>query len=373
MKILDRYIIKSLIASYIICVFLVLCFYIIIDMFTNFDKFDDYRQSLEKNSQVKDISLWTLMLTYYFYQIPVIFYNLAPIATVMSGMFTLTRMSRCNELIPLKASGVSMYRLLSPFLIFACIIAISMITMHEYVITEIADNLETLQHMRYSTRWQKNMILHTDMQGNIFYIRTYYSNKQILEEVRVVIPYSMEKFQPKFVIKAKIGSWTKYRGEQAVLLKDGTITEYLSNGEIKDQSISIQKEGYILLTDMSDIALTQPDRKNLDKHKILRLWQILEKNPDLVSIQLTLHLRFSLPLSNILLILLGLPLILGRETRNFFLGTGICAILCGVFYGTYICCANLGFKEILTPIFAAWFPITAFGSWAAALWSWIST
>lgn len=374
MKILDRYIIKSLIGSYLICLLLVISFYIIIDLFSNFEKFGDYRTVLKKNqTDVKPPNLISMIARYYIYHIPLIFYSLAPVITLMACMFTMTRMARSNELIPLKAGGISMYRLLLPFIVFAFIIAIAMFFVHDYGVAPFSDELERLDHMKHSIKWRISMVQFRDSDGRIFYIGNYYLSKQTLEQIRVLIPISQQEFRLSTKIQANYGEWTKEQGRHAVRLKQGTITHYHPNGVIKTPAQPLPSEGYVIVTNLSDANISRPENKNLDMASISRLLEILGEYPKSLSSRLTLHLRFSQPIANLILVLLALPWLLGKETRNFFIGAGICAILSGAFYGLNIFCMNLGYKEFITPIFAAWFPSISFGSCSIWFWSAIHT
>ncbi len=374
MKLLDSYILKALAVSYLLCITLVISFYIVLDLFTNFEKFDEYRTMMTKDQPgAKELHLGWLILKYYAYNAPLIIYDLTPIATLLAGMFTLTRMSKANELIPLKASGISMYRLMIPFLEFAVCVGLGMVVLHEQCIANLEDELEKLQHMRYTRYSEVATIQYCDTDHRIFMVNRYLVTTRELQKVRVLVPQAGERIQPKTVIQAEIGYWTKHQGQHAVLLQNGTITHYAANGEVQGQPMAIPEQGYVVVTDFCDTSITQPVKKNWNLLSLARLVEVLEKNPDLSAASLTLHLRFSLPLSNALLLLLGLPWLLRKETRNFFLGAGICALISGAFYGLYLACMNLGYKEILNPIFAAWFPTVFFGSWAASFWTWIHT
>lgn len=374
MKILDRYILQSLVGSFILCFMLVLSFYIIIDMFTNLDRFGSYKELLQKNQpDAPPPNILVLITQYYLYHIPLLFYSLAPMATLMACMFTLTRICRSNELIPLKAGGISMYRLMLPFSLFSFFIAIMMFFVHDYGVVPLGDELERLDHIKHAIKWRISMVQFTDSDGRIFYISDYFPKTQELQNIRVLIPISQEQFRLSTKIQAARGEWSKQQGRQAVKLMDGNITHYHPNGLVKMPAQPLPAEGYIITTNLSDANIARPKRKNLDLLSISRLFEILEEYPDSRDTCLALHLRFSQPLSSIILVLLGLPWLLGKENRNFFLGVGLCLILCGAFYGLNLCCMNLGYKEFITPIFAAWFTITVFGSCSIWFWSLIHT
>ncbi|HON44762.1 MAG TPA: LptF/LptG family permease [Planctomycetota bacterium] len=372
MKLLDRYILKSLFASFLICIFLIVGFYIIIDLFTNFDKFQEY-SNLLKNFTEHSSSLLFIMAEFYFYHTPLIFYMLCPLITLLSAMFTLTKICKSNELLPLKSCGISMYRLMYPFIYFSILAMIGMIIVQEYVIPPLSTKLELLTHVKYGRKKSIEGVQYCDYQGNVFFVGQYFPLEQRIENLRVMIPVHKLSLKTKKIIKAKTALWKEENQEHSVILYDGILIEYDDKGIQKGNPMSIPEKGIEIKTEFSDKHIVYPARQKLDSISTKQLLEILEQNPKLSEAILTLHSRFSMPLSNIILIFLGLPWLLRRQSKNFFIGIGICAIISGAFYGFYICLINLGYKEIMNPIFAAWFPSVFFSSLGASFYKLIHT
>jgi lipopolysaccharide export LptBFGC system permease protein LptF len=83
-------------------------------------------------------------------------------------------------------------------------------------------------------------------------------------------------------------------------------------------------------------------------------------DPSRRSLAVALHSRIAFPLSNVVLLLLGLPFVLGTESKGRFGGLVICIVICAAFYGVNALCSELG-KHTLSPPAAAWLPIAIFG------------
>ena len=364
MKTLDRYVLKSLLASYLICVFLFLSFYIILDLFGNFNKFSQYEELVEKT---QNISLFLIALEYYKANIPLILYNLCPIITLMSAMFTITKMSKANELTPLKACGIPIYRLFYPFVFFALVLSMMMVGLQEKIIPHFSEQLEFLTQIQHGRKKSIDATQLSDIYGNIVYIGQYLPLTKELKNIRVIVPSKDSKLHAKEIIQASHGEWVKQRKQGFILLKEGKRKLYEASGMMVGKPIPIPEEGFLLQTDLNHSKVLYPEAKKLDTLSSRDLYKILQKKPDHNAARVTFHSRFSIPLGNILLLFLGLPLLLRRETKNFFLGTGLCALVSASFYGVSIFCLNLGYKEILQPIFAVWFPIVLFGSFGYSL------
>jgi lipopolysaccharide export LptBFGC system permease protein LptF len=77
-----------------------------------------------------------------------------------------------------------------------------------------------------------------------------------------------------------------------------------------------------------------------------------------------LHHHFAFPLSHIVLLLLGLPFVLGLGTKSGFLSIAVSFGICALFFVVSSICMSVANhpSEILSPILAAWLPVMLFGS-----------
>jgi lipopolysaccharide export system permease protein len=62
-----------------------------------------------------------------------------------------------------------------------------------------------------------------------------------------------------------------------------------------------------------------------------------------------------------LLVFMGLSIILRDQNRNVFISTGLCLILCAVFFIAGFACKFLGERDFVAPVIAAWLPVLIFG------------
>ena len=80
-----------------------------------------------------------------------------------------------------------------------------------------------------------------------------------------------------------------------------------------------------------------------------------------------LHQRLTTPILELILVLLGIPLILSRSDRNIFLKLGVGLLVYGAFFGVQYCCWQLAQRELLDAPLAAWLPVFVFGPPALVL------
>jgi len=89
-------------------------FLLIFDAFTLFDLLGDISRN--------HVSALTV-LSYFRYLVPLMIYELAPLATLVATLVTLAVLAKNNEVIALKASGISLYRIVLPLLLAGCLVA----------------------------------------------------------------------------------------------------------------------------------------------------------------------------------------------------------------------------------------------------------
>ena len=89
-------------------------FVLIFDAFTLFDLLGDISKNHIPVSMV---------LSYFRYLVPLMVYQLAPLASLVATLVTLAVLAKNNEVIAFKASGISLYRLVLPLTLAGCLLA----------------------------------------------------------------------------------------------------------------------------------------------------------------------------------------------------------------------------------------------------------
>src|ERR1700747_41451 len=104
MRLLDRYCIRNFGQVYFYCIAGFISIWLIFDVSDNISSFIDNHIAL------------SLVVRYYATQIPQVFIILLPVALLLSLLFALGRMSRCNEIVSMLTAGVSLPRVLLPLI-----------------------------------------------------------------------------------------------------------------------------------------------------------------------------------------------------------------------------------------------------------------
>jgi LPS export ABC transporter permease LptF/LPS export ABC transporter permease LptG len=95
-------------------------FIFLFEVFTFFDLLND----IERQP-------FLIVMDYFLYLTPFLLYNLAPLAALVAVLVTLGVMSKNNEIVAIKASGTSLYRLAVPLLLAGMALAVTMVVLDE--------------------------------------------------------------------------------------------------------------------------------------------------------------------------------------------------------------------------------------------------
>lgn len=128
----DRHIIWQLLTITVFVLFVLICIFTLIDFSENGDEF------AEKGAELGEI--WS---QYYLNYIPEMIRLMSPLAIFVACLLVTGRMTERLEIIALKASGVSLYRLVAPYLVFGILVSLSVSYLDGSVIpTSNAERIE---------------------------------------------------------------------------------------------------------------------------------------------------------------------------------------------------------------------------------------
>ena len=120
---IDRYILIRLFSITLFVLMILIFVFIIIDFSEKSDDFTD-----------RGATLYEIWFDYYLHYIPEMIRLVSPVAVFVSCLLLAGQLSDRLEIIALKAAGVSLYRLLLPFMLFAMGVAVSIHYLDGYVV-----------------------------------------------------------------------------------------------------------------------------------------------------------------------------------------------------------------------------------------------
>ncbi len=353
----DRYMMRQFMISWGICAFAVFGLFSVIDGVSRLDRF--LRQ---------DAPLPLVALKYFAGMVPIYFTQyLGPILTLLAAMFTTTNLNKGCELVPLRAAGLPLSRILASLFLLAFFMASLMIAVQEFVVPNLKDQIRLADsYGRALDSIQPDIV--NDSRNNLIDVASYLPHEKRGQHVEITTKHAGQA-SSESIIRAREILWKDpEEGEPFWLLRDGRVEQFdLSGMKIPvpgpDGSLQlVQKFSQMKLeTDMRPVDLESSDRE-IEYLSFRELRNQYKRRPHLKHLEVKLHRRFAFPLSNFILLMLGLPFVLRKESRSTLLGISIAMALGTIYLIVTEVCTNLGTRGALNPMLAAWLPVLFFGA-----------
>lgn len=313
------------------------------------------------NYQVR-LTAFLLMLAY---SMPYFLVYIVPMSVMMSVLLTFLRLSGDNEIVALKASGVSIYRLMPPVLVFA---GLSALVTGYMAVYGIPWGERAYRQMAVSVAQShfnvglKERQFNDSFDGVMFYVNTMNAQDNSLGDI-----FIEDQRNPDVNITIVAPRGRIFAGEDdysfILNLYDGTINQV----NLKNRLVHATRfDTYDLRLDLKP-AVKKVDSKSIDETEmsLSQLRAFLETetlaNRKYYSVWVTFHKKFSIPFACIALCILAVPLgIQSASTRKSAgLGIGLMAFL--MYYLLLSAGLVLGEAGHLTPVLSMWMPNVIMG------------
>ena len=361
-RILDVYVLKYFASSYLICLFCFIGFYMLIEAFGQLDEY------LELDRTLGDV------VKAYFVRVPEIFHRLAPYLTLAAAGFTLSRLQKANELAPMKALGVSVYRVLAPVFVAALLLS-GLIILDQEVLIPRAETARRRLVLRKKRVIQPQLISDA-REGLVMQMDGYDPVARAMQGIRISL-FERDRENPR-VFRRELGSITAKSGlwdEEAErwVLSDGRRQEYGATGQLEAHPRTGQVKRTKVFGDGEYPLKTYLGPEDVESHDrdiyyltFLDLQRLYERQK-LPHLRVKLHTRVSYPAANLILLFLGLPFFLSSANRSLLIGTGIVALIGFSFFFITFLFMSMGNSGTIPPMTAAWMPSIFFGCLGVAL------
>ncbi|MFC1485946.1 LptF/LptG family permease, partial [Candidatus Latescibacterota bacterium] len=186
MRIITRYVLEEFWTFLMFSVLAFIAIFVLVDAVEVLDTFIDERIGAH------------LIVLYYFFYLPYIIVLTIPVAMLLTTMFSLGRLVSDNEIIAMKSSGVSLYRILLPLYVFSLVVGMVVMLFTEYVVpntNRYRQDIETQgNEFRFTLLRERELdqayVFVANGDSSVIYARDYSSRKRLAAEVFYVEPYT---------------------------------------------------------------------------------------------------------------------------------------------------------------------------------------
>ncbi len=342
MKIVDKYLIKQFLITFVFALITFLAIFIVIDIMEHIDEFIDFEVP------------FIIILKYYLVFLPQMVRYMTPISVLLAALFVTGKLSDLNEVTALKASGMSLYRYMLPFIATTILISIFSIYFGGYIspaANKIKVNIER-NYMNWGTFTSGNNIFFQDTRTRIVSISAYNVST---EEANII---SIQDFNPKNItqmVKRIDAKRMKYDSLSTKwTLIDGVKRNFTSSTE------RLQKFEKMEISNLhfapKDIIKKQIKNEEMTLSELHQVaTEELAAGNDPTRVNIEYHSRIAFAFASIITVLFGLPLSTNKRKGGLALQFGINLLITFTYLVFMSISQAFGKNGVMSPILTGWF------------------
>ena len=342
--ILDWYIIKKFIGTYIYAILLIISIAIVFDFNENLSKFTQYHAP------------WRAIIFDYYANFVPYYSNLfSPLFVFIAVIFFTSKLAGNSEIISMMAAGVSIRRLMRPYMISCILIAGLTFYLNSFVIphgTVIRQNFETLYRNSKKNTSAENVQLQV-AKNTVAYIQHYD------DQYKRGYGFSLVKFKDKKIVSHMTAMEIQYD-----TVADTKYHWKVSNWKIrtlkglKEHIQSGASKDTVLLMEPTDLVYSKGQQETFTSPELLNYIskQTSRGSGNVVQYEVEFHKRIAMSFSSFILTIIGLSLSSRKRKGGMGLYLGIGLALSFGYIMLQTVSATFAIQDNTPPILAAWIP-----------------
>ncbi len=347
MRILDRYITKSILNIFILCLFVFILLYIIIDVLSFLDEILKHQVSFRT------------LIQYYLLYIPIIFTQVAPFSCLLATIYTFAKLNRDSEIIAMRASGLNIFDITKTVIIFGFVISILVFWTNSSLVPLASAFKQKIKYSIENTAKKnqnknKEVIINLSMYGlknSLFFINRFTPATKTMEGIIILEHDKFQNIIRKIVANKgvfKNGKWIFYQNitydfDAAGQLKTEpkfAVEEIMAIPETPNDFLTQSQQPYFMTTDQLKGYLLKLKKSGADT--VIR------------NLKVDLYQRYMSPLLSVFIILLAIPFALKiKKYATGISSLGISIIMAFSYYVINAISVALGKAGFIAPILAA--------------------
>lgn len=370
MTTLDRYLLLHFVKILGVAFLSLTGLYVIIDAFANLDEFLTFGE--------REGGMLRVLWLHYAPRALWFFDRTSGLLTLIAAMFVITSMQRTHELTAIQAAGVPKGRMARPLLYAVIVVSLLAAANRELLIPRFRDRLMR-QAQDLSGQMARRVQARYDHRTNILLNgQESVAAERLIRRPVFRLPRTLSAYGRQLLAEQAFHRPASEHAPAGYLLVG--VQQPATPADLP----SVELDGRPAILSPKDTDWLQPNElfvvtdvgfEQLAAGNAFRqfssLFELLAglRNPSYdfgADVRVEIHARLLQPLLDVSLLLLGLPLVMGRENRNLFVASGLCVLVVAAYYLVLIASHALGSNQLLSPALAAWLPLFIFGPAAAA-------
>ncbi len=345
MRIIDRYVLKQVVMLFATCLMTFMLLYVVIDILGHLDEI------LKQNTPLP------LLLSYYLWSLPTILVEVSPFSCLLAVLYTFGKLNRDNEIIALRASGLSIWQIAQSILVVGALLSVAFFWVNDRLVPRSLFLTEKLkaqmeQQNEPQAHAQKKSLSNVCMYGmknRLFFVARFDLDAQTMEGITILEHDNYQNILKKIVANRGVyvdGLWRFYQ----------SITyEFDANGQIKNEPYYADEEIMAIPETPADFF---NQRQHPDYMTIAELdeyiWKLSKSGATGVirRLKIDLYGKFTKPWTTFLIVLLALPFALRVRKRAGLSSLGLSIMMGFLYYVVNAISIALGYAGVLPPFLA---------------------
>jgi lipopolysaccharide export system permease protein len=341
-KLLDRYIIKQFLLSALFSLIAVLVIFIVIDAMEKLDDFIDRQAGLP------------IIAQYYLFFVPEIIKLVIPIAVLLSSLFITARMSTQNELTAMKSGGISLFRLMVPYLAVSLLITAASVYFNGWVVP-YANKKKFAIERAYIDRNPGG-----PAQANIYFqdsptriLSIGYFDESRGAALRVSIQDFSDTNLTVLTERVDASSMTWDPSAKRWILERG-IRRWFKDGKERLEEFATQSAGPMHF-DAEDLRKKQEKPDEMDYFSLQQFIENQQRaGQDVARWQIAFYSKISFPFATVIVVLFGVPFSSVRRRGGVGVQLGISLLICFIYLIFTKVSQVFGYNGDINPLLTAW-------------------
>jgi lipopolysaccharide export system permease protein len=342
MKRLDRYIVRQFLVTAAFALVAVILVFIVIDAMEKLDDFIDHHAG------------WEFIVQYYVYYIPEIVKLIMPVALLLSSLFVTARMSAQSELTAMKSSGISLYRIMAPFVVVALLVSTFSVYFNGWIVPQANKQRFTLLRVYL----QKDIISASganlyiqDTPNRILTIGYFDDSRNLASRV------SIQDFSPQdpthMVGRMDAISMTWDSAQAQWILQQGVHRRFTPEGETMEE-FSVRPIGPMHF-DPEDLRKKQEKPDEMDYYTMQKFIEDQKRaGQDVARWQVDFYSKVSFPFASVIVVLFGVPFSSVRRRGGVGVQLGISLLISFIYLISMKVSQVFGYNGDIPPLLTAW-------------------
>ena len=301
------------------------------------------------------------VVEYLFFLAPKLIYDTAPVSVLVASLVTFGILAKNNEIIALKACGVSLYRLSVPVMLMMIVMSGALFLFDHAVVTRaniIQDGLRNKikgkpvqTYLNPNRKWIRGSAVRT---LRIFYYRHFDQDQGVLGGVQI---WDVDPVEWKL---------TRHLLAERAQWEPSLKTWVFQNGWVREVGNDSDKFSPFTGTVATFKEIDEPPSwflKEVKTYKQLNFMQLEDYIAELrqsgfntVPLQVQFHKKFAVPLFVFVMALLSVPFAFMTGSRGAMTGVGVSLGVAAAYFVLNYLFEQLGGAGQLPPMLAAWAP-----------------